>query len=68
VSADPTVDLEAPDVAESTCEFCKKKYWILPSQGAVAHELPYCLEFQTMEVLDYVRTNRETKEQRRAQA
>lgn len=64
----PTVDLGAPDVVGATCEFCKLKYWILPSQGAVAHELPYCAEFQGLDALDYLRSNRKIKEGKVVQA
>ena len=63
-----TVDTCAEDAVSSHCEYCGRRYWILPSQECVAHDVPYCPEFEAMDVLEFLRSNREIKQERRPRA
>ena len=58
------VDLQAPGAVECICEFCKLKFWILPSISSVAHDLPYCPEFELMDPIAFVKENNAIKLQR----
>lgn len=59
-------DSKAPGVVECTCEFCGRKYWIDPNQFALAHEMPFCPEFQAMDILSFMIENRKIKEAKAA--
>ncbi len=60
----PKVDLEAPGVVSSHCEFCGQTYYIDPNQGLLMHELPMCPEFEVMDPMSFVVQNREIKQDR----
>ena len=56
------IDLEAPGIVSSHCEFCGRKYYIDPDGGRVMHELPMCPEFEAMDPMSFIVENRKIKE------
>lgn len=59
---EPEVDLEAPGVVSSPCEFCGHTYYIDPENMRVMHDLPMCPQFETYEPLNFLRENRKIKQ------
>jgi hypothetical protein len=59
----PEVDLTAEDVITTTCEYCGRKYWILPShdEGAIAHETPSCPDFLALDAVEFISRNNKIK-------
>ena len=57
------VDLEAPGVIESSCEFCGQSYWIDPNpeDPKLMHELPMCPDFEVMDPISFLVANRKIK-------
>lgn len=58
----PDVDLNAPDIVKSSCEFCGQTYYIDPVGYTVMHDLPTCPNFDAMDVLEFVIDNRKIKQ------
>lgn len=54
-------DTEAAHVVACKCEFCGRPYWIDTQQYALAHEMPYCAEFQAMDVITFMSENNKIK-------
>ena len=57
-------DPDAPGVVESRCEFCGKTFWLDTGLVACVHEMPTCVEFQSMDALTFAVENRKIKEAR----
>lgn len=59
-----TFDPNDPNVVRSSCEFCGKAYYLDTNRYALIHDMPYCAEFDAMDVLAFARENRRIKEAR----
>lgn len=55
------IDTGAPDAIHGTCECCGRQFWILPAQGVLVHEIPYCVDFQILDAVEFIRSNNEAK-------
>jgi hypothetical protein len=57
----PVIDLDAPGIVESSCEFCGKRYWIDPDRCTTMHEAPGCATFDALDALQFVIENNKIK-------
>ena len=60
----PKIDLNKPWITQSTCEFCKLDIWVDTLEYALVHALPYCAEFEAMDVVSFLIENNKLKRAR----
>lgn len=58
---DEIIDLSAPGITESSCEFCGKSYWVDPKRCVVMHESPSCPTFDVLDVTSFMAENNRIK-------
>ena len=53
--------VDTSKMLESRCEFCGLKFYIDAKNFAVLHDEPMCKKFESLDVLDFLKENREVK-------
>jgi hypothetical protein len=61
---DEIIDLDAPGITQSSCEFCGRDYWIDANRYTAMHEHPGCATFDALDALSFVAENNKIKQKK----
>lgn len=61
----PQVDLSDPNLVQSSCEFCGRRYYADPVDCRLMHDHPACPEFLALDVIAFMVENNKIKLARR---